>query len=301
MRTFWRVMCFTAMLFSGGRLAMAQDMPLSQVLIEGQDWELVGRGVQVHRRPGGRCRGECVLHRYSQQPHLQNRPSGQGQRVRRGHCPHERFDVRAGREACMAAGWATNKSWPTTEDGTFQVVVKDADSNDLVVASDGGIYFTDPPHQRVWYVSPDRQKKQIVAEGFRPNGVILTPDEGTLVVTDSDAPHLWAFRVEKDGTLRFGERYFQPLRLPSGDAARPGSDGMTVDKAGRVYVATRAGVQMFDPTGRMGGVILKPQPGSLSNVAFGGADLKMLYATCGDKVFRRRTKTEGVRYFEKAR
>ncbi len=163
-----------------------------------------------------------------------------------------------------------------------------------------GFYFTDPPHQQVWYVSPDRREKQIVAEGFRPNGVILTPDEGTLVVTDSDAPHLWAFRVEKDGRLKYGEKYFQPLRLPSGGATRPGSDGMTVDKAGRVYVATRSGVQMFDPTGRISGVILKPQPGSLSNVAFGAPDLKVLYATCGDKVFRRRTKTEGVRYFEKA-
>ena len=125
--------------------------------------------------------------------------------------------------------------------------------------------------------------------------MILTPDQGTLVVTDSEQPLLWAFRVEKDGKLRFREQYFQPLRLPSG-TDRPGSDGMTVDRAGRVYVATRAGVQMFDPTGRMGGVILKPQPGALSNVVFGGPDLNLLYATCGDKVFRRVTKTKGVRY-----
>jgi sugar lactone lactonase YvrE len=180
-------------------------------------------------------------------------------------------------------------------DGTHTVIASEVDSNDLVVTGEGGIYFTDPPNQRVWHISPAGEK-QVVAKGFRPNGVILTADGGTLVVTDSEAPHLWAYRVEKDGRLTFGERYLQPLRLPAGELTRPGSDGMTVDKAGRVYVATRSGVQMFDPTGRMGGVILKPQPGSLSNVVFGGPELKIMYATCGDKVFRRLTKTQGVRY-----
>ena len=74
---------------------------------------------------------------------------------------------------------------------------------------------------------------------------------------------------------------------------------MTVDADGRLYVATRAGLQMFDPTGRMGGVILKPQQKYMSNATFGGPDLSYLYVTCSDKVYRRKTKTHGISNFLK--
>jgi sugar lactone lactonase YvrE len=77
---------------------------------------------------------------------------------------------------------------------------------------------------------------------------------------------------------------------------------MTVDKDGRLYVATAAGIQMFDPTGRLGGTIEKPQPTkSCSNVCFGGPKYDYLYATCTDKVYRRKTKTAGAPYFLKAK
>jgi gluconolactonase len=70
-----------------------------------------------------------------------------------------------------------------------------------------------------------------------------------------------------------------------------------VDSIGRLYVTTRAGLQMFDPIGRMGGVIHKPVAGRpLSNVCFGGPQLNILYVTAGDKVFRRETQATGIRY-----
>ena len=70
---------------------------------------------------------------------------------------------------------------------------------------------------------------------------------------------------------------------------------MTTDSAGRYYVCTAVGLQMFDSTGRMGGVIAKPQNKFLSNVAFAGPDFSFLYVTCADKVYRRKTKAHGVR------
>ncbi|MGH7129648.1 MAG: SMP-30/gluconolactonase/LRE family protein, partial [Planctomycetaceae bacterium] len=159
----------------------------------------------------------------------------------------------------------------------------------------GGIYFTDPPNRQVWHVDP-HGKKQVVAKGFRPNGIILWPDEGTLVVTDSEQPHLWAFRVETDGTLSYGEKWYGPLVVPPGRNA-PGSDGMTVDTDGRLYVATHAGLQIFDTQGRPSGVIAKPQEAFLSNVAFGGPGFQYLYVTCTDKVYRRKVKPTGAPYF----
>src|SRR4029079_16910078 len=137
-----------------------------------------------------------------------------------------------------------------------QVVANDVNSNDLSVAGNGAIYFTDPPGGRLWYISPDRQKR-VVAEGLRPNGVILWADQGMLVVTDSTEPVLWAFRVEADGSLTCKERYYSPLEMRPG-SDRTGSDGMTVDSRGRLYVATLAGLQFFDPTGRPSGTIANP-------------------------------------------
>ena len=73
---------------------------------------------------------------------------------------------------------------------------------------------------------------------------------------------------------------------------------MTVDTRGRLYVATHAGLQMFDSTGRISGVILSPQNKRLSNVVFGGDKLDTLYVTCTDKIYRRKTKATGTRYFD---
>ena len=170
------------------------------------------------------------------------------------------------------------------------------DSNDLVVMINGAVYFTDPPGRRVWYVSPSGVKR-VVADGFRPNGVIAWPRGETLVVTDGDDPHLLTFRIEADGSLSHRDAYYRPLQMPVG-RDRPGSDGMTMDDEYRLYVATAAGIQMFDPTGRLGGTILKPEWNKpVSNIVFGGERFDYLYATCGDKVFRRKVKPAGKPYF----
>jgi sugar lactone lactonase YvrE len=132
-----------------------------------------------------------------------------------------------------------------------------------------------------------------VDEGIeQPNGIILWPDEGTLVVADTAGPYLWTFRIEADGGLAHKQTYYT-MRLEPG-RRESGADGMTVDSAGRLYVATYAGLQMFDPTGRLGGVIRKPQDAFLSNVAFGGPRLDTLYVTCSDKVYSRKIKATGV-------
>ena len=75
------------------------------------------------------------------------------------------------------------------------------------------------------------------------------------------------------------------------------ADGMTCDRDGRLYVATALGIQMCDQPGRVNEIINKPQAGPLSNVVFGGPELDILYATCGDKVFKRRVKVRGVRSY----
>jgi sugar lactone lactonase YvrE len=273
--------------------AFAQDMALSGVLLDGEGWQLVGEGYQFTEGPAVDPQGQVYFTDVRDSKiykidltgkvslFLENSQSTNGLMF---GPDGKLYGCRNGEKKIVAYD----------QSGKFETIADDVNSNDLVVAVDGGIYFTDPPGGKVWYINPKREKR-VVAEGLRPNGVILWPDQGTVVVTDGQDPVLWAFRVEKDGSLSDKERYYGPLQMPPG-ADRPGSDGMTVDSAGRLYVATRAGLQMFDPTGRLGGTILKPQNKSLSNVVFGGPKLDTLYVTCTDKVYRRKTQATGVRY-----
>jgi len=83
------------------------------------------------------------------------------------------------------------------------------------------------------------------------------------------------------------------LRTPTGRAESAG-DGMTTDTAGRYYVTLAVGIQMFDSTGRLGGVIARPQNKGTVSVAFAGPGLEYLYACSSDKVYRRKLKAQGV-------
>jgi sugar lactone lactonase YvrE len=181
-----------------------------------------------------------------------------------------------------------------TLDGKVETLAENVESNDLVVNAAGDLYFTDPGNKQVWFL-PKGGKPRVVANGLSPNGLTLWPDQGTLVVTERDQPLLWTFRVEADGSLTAKDSYYAPLQMATGKT-RPGSDGLKVDAAGRVYTATYAGLQVFDEFGRLIGTILKPQAGSLSNVCFGGPNLDTLYVTAGDKVFKRKVKVKGMRY-----
>jgi sugar lactone lactonase YvrE len=122
-----------------------------------------------------------------------------------------------------------------------------------------------------------------------PSGMVLWPDGGTLVVGDAGGKHLWAFRLDNEGKPVDGDRYY-PLRVRPGQKASQ-VRGLAVDSAGRLYACTPEGVQVFDPTGRLSGVMRKPCDGELTAVALRG---DTLFVTCGDAVFARKTRAKGV-------
>lgn len=278
------------------QFVVAQDMPLTQVLIDGEGWEEVARGYKFTEGPAVDSQGNVFftdipnnrIHKIdvaSGKVSIFVENTGGANGLMFG--PDGRlFGCQNGKKKIVA--------WDTA--GKESVIADEVESNDLVVTREGGVYFTDFGNKRVWYISP-KGEKRVVDEGIsRPNGIILWPDQGTLVVTDFAGPYLWVFRVEADGSLSSKQPYYMP-RLPQGKK-ESGADGMTIDSAGRLYAATFVGLQVFDPTGRLSGVILKPQPAFLSNVVFGGPKLDTLYVTCADKVYRRKTKVTGIRYFD---
>ena len=189
-------------------------------------------------------------------------------------------------------------------DGTVVPIVGQATSgralinpNDLIADRRGGIYFTDFVRSQrdapayVYYVPPGSPQALVISGDLgRPNGLSLTDDETTLIVDDGSSNTVYAFEIQPDGLAR-SRRPFATLRdIPSDRGS--GADGLTIDRAGRVYVTTAVGVQIFDESGQYLGTLAVPEPPA--NVAFSGPDKRTLYITARTSVYRVHTATQGL-------
>lgn len=166
--------------------------------------------------------------------------------------------------------------------------------NDVVVKSDGSIYFTDPPYgiqpkdreldfQGVYRIAPDGTLTLLADDFEKPNGLAFSPDEKVLYVDDTDRRHIRAFDVQPDGTLT-NDRVFAEL-----GEHRP--DGMKVDVNGNVYV-TASFVWVFNETGKHLGNIVTPD--APANCAFGGPENRTLFITARPSVYRVELKVQGI-------
>ncbi|TWT58562.1 Gluconolactonase precursor [Thalassoglobus neptunius] len=192
----------------------------------------------------------------------------------------------------------TKKIVRYTLDGEEEVVCEGYPCNDLVVLPNGVGFFTDPQNKKVWRFDAEG-KVTLADEGIaRPNGIIVSPDQSILTVADTDGRFTYSFTLDENTQLQnkqvYGHLHLEDQELKSG------ADGMAVDTEGRTYVTTRVGLQVLDQLGRVHFIIEKPQDAWLSNVVFGGENLDVLYATCGDKLYSRKIKATGVRPWEAA-
>ncbi|MBI3302146.1 MAG: SMP-30/gluconolactonase/LRE family protein [Deltaproteobacteria bacterium] len=175
--------------------------------------------------------------------------------------------------------------------------------NDVVVKSDGSIYFTDPwthpdpPGQwdldfaGVYRVSPDLGTLTLLVHDFvLPNGLAFSLDESLLYINDSRRRHIRAFDVQPNGTLALAtDRVFCELK---GD--RPGvPDGMKVDMEGNVYCGGPGGIWIMDASGKHLGTIVHGAP-ITTNLAWGGEEWKTLYFTTRHTLGCIRLKIPGV-------
>lgn len=184
-----------------------------------------------------------------------------------------------------------------TMKGDVEVLLTGVKCNDLVVSKTGNLYFTETPTQRIHLITKD--KKHVIAdEGHvvKPNGITISPDERTLAVSEYGGKNVWAWSIAEDGTLTGGAPYMT-MWLPVGKESASG-DGSTTEAAGRYFVTTELGVQIFDPAGRLSGIIAKPDPlGKVVSVEFAGKDHDVLYVAGGEKIYGRKVKVKG--YFGK--
>ena len=179
--------------------------------------------------------------------------------------------------------------------------------NDVVVKSDGAVYFSDPTYGRmpvfgrerpqdlsfqgVYRVSPEG-RLQCVADDFeQPNGLCFSPDERLLYINDTTRAHIRVFDVNADGTLSNGRVF--AANIGTGDLEGGIPDGMKCDERGNVYVTGPRGVWVYAPDGEHLGVIEMPEHAGNHN--WGGKDWKELYCCCSTSVYRVRLKVSGNR------
>ena len=179
------------------------------------------------------------------------------------------------------------------KDGKVDVLATGVKCNDLVVSKKGFVYVTETPTKRIHCIGPDKQDR-IVDEGHvtKPNGISISTDEQTLAVSDYGGNHVWTWRIEADGSLSAASPYMT-MQTVVGKAEAAG-DGMTTEEKGRYFVTTDLGVQIFDPAGRLSGIIAKPvADGKVVSVEFAGKDHDQLFVAAGDKIFSRKLKVKG--------
>lgn len=179
--------------------------------------------------------------------------------------------------------------------------------NDIVVKSDGSIYFTDPnsgrnvPYgvarpqelsfQGVYQLVPETGALSLLVDDFeKPNGLCFSLDEKTLFINDTARQHIRAFDVTTDGQLENGRLWAELTGDEVGVA-----DGMKVDSSGRLFCTGPGGVHVFDQSAHLLGRILIPQ--QAANFTWGDADLCSLYITASQTLYCIRVKHAGPNLF----
>lgn len=208
---------------------------------------------------------------------------------------------------------ATSQVTRTKADGSIVVLATHYDGkelnspNDIVVAADGSIYFTDPIYGRMeFYGVPRGQelafqgvyKMDVDGDGLvlltddfaQPNGLCFSLDASRLFVNDTERQHIRVFNVASDGKLTGGAVWAETK------GTEPGApDGMKIDSRGNLYCCGPGGIHVFNPSADFLGVI--PMPEHTANFTFGDDDLRSLYITASTSLYRQRVRVPGLRLF----
>ena len=214
----------------------------------------------------------------------------------------------------IVCGWSSRNVWRMEKDGSITILTERCDGkkynspNDVVVRSDGWIYFTDSAGglvnigmvatgtdiqrqaevQGVYRISPDG-KQVFLATGAigYPNGIAFSPDEKLLYVNDTRVNKVYVHDVKADGSISETREWVQLQGNEAGNA-----DGMKVDSEGNVYTSGPGGIHILDPKGKLLGRIRFPN--HVSNMCWGEDDWKTLFITDHHRVYRTRVKIPGV-------
>ncbi len=257
--------------FAAGRYLVFSDIPNDRIL----RWDETTGAVGVFRQPAGYANGHTV-------------------------------DLQGRLISCEHGNRAVTR---TEHDGSITVLADRSDGsrlnspNDVVVRSDGSIWFTDPSYGidsdyeghkavseigacHVYRIDPGTAEVAVVADDFsRPNGLAFSLDERRLYITDSAEKIIRRFNVADDGALSPGDMFA---------ACSAGTfDGIRLDDAGRVWAAAGDGLHCFDPDGTLLGKLHVPEV--TANLAFGGRQRNQLFICATSSLYSIRVNFNGAR------
>jgi len=211
----------------------------------------------------------------------------------------------------VVAGWGWRRVWRMELDGTIKTLCSHYEGkklnspNDIVVKSDGSIYFTDPSGalfsvemhgedvQRyldfhgVFRISLRGDTTLVIRDCVYPNGLAFSPDESLLYINDSRQDLIQMFDVGPDGSVENGRILYRLTGTEPGHA-----DGMKVDTEGNVYCTGPAGIHVISPSGSLLGRL--KISGNVTNMGWGDSDWRGLYITTDTSVFRVRLGVPGI-------
>ena len=271
---------------------------LHDILIPGEDWQLVGEKYGFTEGTAADADGAVFY---------QDIPASTTYKVGTDGRPVTfSRDARRASGTCFAANGSRYEVAGATKQiikydgaGKSTVIADNINGNDLLVTRSGNVYVTVPDGSerpsKLVLIKPGGEKL-VVDSGLKfINGLTLTPDQMQLYVAESASHWIWIYTILPDGNLGNKQRWGWLNSPDNSETAWP--DGMKCDSAGRLYVATRIGIQVLDPLGRVNAILPVPS-GQASNCCFGGPDFDILYVSSGDKVYRRKLRVRGCNPFE---
>lgn len=244
----------------------SKNQMLIDILLPNEGWQLVGEGYQLAEGLSANAKGEVFF---------TDGPAGKLWKV----------------------GLDDKLSW---DDGKTTPIANGLKGNSSVVASNGNRYVSSSSQNAnepssVWLVRPNGKRSKVDTGLISASGLALSPDQTLLYVADKRSHWVYSFSIEPEGTLANKQKYYWLHSPDTADDA--GADGLKTDRDGRLYVASRMGIQVCDQAGRVNAILPTPNR-NVSNICFGGANFDILYATCGDKVYKRKLHVKGANAWE---
>ncbi len=269
----------------------------TEFLVDGEDWQLVSEGHGFTEGPAVNTAGELFFSDLEQSKVWRVARDGKVSLFRENTGRTNGLAFAPDGKTLYGCQGDPGRivSW-NIDSGEEKVHAEKVKPNDLVVASDGALYFSEPGKKTIHVITPAGEVKVASDQFSGVNGVVLSADQSLIYAADFSGRFVWSGQRKADGTLAYVQPYYHLHLPPASVDVRSQADGMAVAKDGWLLVATAMGVQICDQPGRVHLIVPCPigerHP---SNVALDG---NTLYATCGTKVFKRKVKLAGAQAWD---